>query len=69
NWSAILAAIAGSKKDGSEVNTLTKLQALVNRADAAQTKIRLYADDAVSATDATTMPSVEDYRNIGLVNP
>ncbi|WP_244216358.1 cell wall anchor protein [Herbaspirillum rubrisubalbicans] len=69
NWSAILAAIAGSKKDGSEVNTLTKLQALVNRADAAQTKIRLYADDAVSATEAATMPSVEDYRNIGLVNP
>ncbi len=69
NWSAILSAIAGSKKDGSEVNTLTKLQALVNRADAAQTKIRLYADDAVSATDAATMPSVEDYRSIGLVNP
>lgn len=69
NWSAILAAIAGSKTDGSEVNTLSKLQALVNRADAAQTKIRVYADDAVSATDAATMPSVEDYRSIGLVNP
>ncbi|MDR9834753.1 beta strand repeat-containing protein [Herbaspirillum huttiense] len=69
NWSAILAAIAGSKKDGSEVNTLAKLQALVNRADAAQTKIRLYADDAVSATDAATTPSPDDYRSIGLVNP
>jgi hypothetical protein len=69
NWLAILAAIAGSRKDGSDVNTLRNLQTLVNDADASQDKIRLFADDAVSATDPVTTPSVNDYRNIGLVNP
>lgn len=69
NWPAIFAAIAGSKKDGSDVNTLDKLQALVNDADVSQAKIRLFADDAVSATDPLTTPTVDDYHNIGLVNP
>ncbi|MET2988926.1 cell wall anchor protein [Herbaspirillum seropedicae] len=67
NWPAIFAAIAGSKKDGSEVNTLEKLQNLVNRADASQVKIRVYADDVVVDGDPTSTPTVEDYKNIGMV--
>lgn len=68
NWPAVFAAIAGSKKDGSEVNTLEKLQNLVNRADASQVKIRVYADDVVVDGNPSATPTVEDYKNIGMVS-
>jgi len=62
NWPAIRAAIAGSKADGSEVDSLTELNALVGKADASQETLRNYA-----ATNAGTPPTQADYKNVGLV--
>ena len=62
NWPAIRAAIAGSKADGSEVDSLTELNALVEKADASQETLRNYA-----ATNAGTPPTQADYKNVGLV--
>lgn len=62
NWPAIRAAIAGSKADGSEVDSLTKLNALVEKADASQETLRNYA-----VTNAGTPPTQADYKNVGLV--
>lgn len=62
---ALLAAIAASRSDGSEVSRLASLQTLVTRAGAAQEKIRLYADE--TGQPAALAPTAEDYRAIGLV--
>ncbi|MDR9839328.1 cell wall anchor protein [Herbaspirillum huttiense] len=62
NWPAIRAAIAGSKADGSQVDSLTKLNALVEKADASQETLRNYA-----ANNAGTPPTQADYKNVGLV--
>ncbi|MRT29523.1 Ig-like domain-containing protein [Herbaspirillum sp. CAH-3] len=62
NWPAIRAAIAGSKGDGSEVNSLIKLRGVVEKADTSQETLRQYAQ-----TNIGTAPTVEDYKNIGLV--
>ncbi|WP_075256497.1 hypothetical protein [Herbaspirillum camelliae] len=64
---AILAAIAASRSDGSEVGSLSGLQGLVTRAGAAQEKILRYADET-RFPDALA-PTAEDYRAIGLVRP
>lgn len=68
NWPAIHAAIAGSAADGSEVNSLRRLQERVERADAAQTRIRVYAEEQTDLNDATATPTVADYSSIGLVS-
>ncbi|MCO4859118.1 hypothetical protein MKD49_21685 [Herbaspirillum sp. WGmk3] len=62
NWPAIRAAIAGSAANGSEVDSLTELNALVGKADASQETLRNYA-----ATNAGTPPTQADYKNVGLV--
>lgn len=62
---AILAAIAASRSDGSEVSRLGSLQSLATRAGAAQEKIRLYADE--TGQPGAPAPTAEDYRAIGLV--
>lgn len=62
NWPAIRAAIAGSKADGSEVNSLIKLRGVVEKADTSQEILRQYAQ-----ANSGTAPTVEDYKNIGLV--
>ncbi|MET3073337.1 hypothetical protein [Herbaspirillum seropedicae] len=69
NWAAIRSAIAGSRPDGSDVNSLNKLQKLVGNADAAQRKIRLYAERNDADSSAANTPTTEDYFNIGLVGP
>ncbi|MCI1041533.1 hypothetical protein, partial [Pseudomonas putida] len=61
----ILAAIAASRSDGSEVSRLGSLQSLATRAGAAQEKIRLYADE--TGQPGAPAPTAEDYRAIGLV--
>ena len=66
NWEAIRSAIAGSHPDGRDVDTLQELQDVVTKADRAQKKIREYAVNNVDSPTAT--PTVNDYKQVGLVS-
>ncbi|MCP1575000.1 hypothetical protein J2S30_003379 [Herbaspirillum rubrisubalbicans] len=61
---AILAAIAASRSDGSQVSRLASLQSLAERAGIAQDKILKYADE--SRFPNAPAPTAADYRAIGL---
>jgi hypothetical protein len=52
NWLAILAAIAGSRKDGSDVNTLRNLQTLVNDVASRLSEMKRVEREAAEAVAA-----------------
>jgi hypothetical protein len=68
NLAAILGAIAGTADDGSGVDTLVELQALIDRI-VADAKASALAIITGYNGDGSTVPTLADYENAGIIVP